>query len=943
MKGISDVKAIFEGLGGKAVEILVEKLIEIALSSFGDHLSEIKEKSHSEEAQLFCMIEESLMEAVGSDTGLITPELSSEASKVFFDCAPKNDKEFKNASLKALRMLKPNAEEYEIGQFEELLLHKFLSNEYLSQKYLLNSISEILTTVTKTQETGTEVFNTVYELKKFAQEWYKSYERDKDTWELSKEFIEENNTLLKQLIILFEQISKKITNVDDMSLTPSSFPGDQKKSYYDHKWMGYLFLNSEGSDNPKRLKDTFIMPSYKILSKDKFKDKFVESDYTKDDLDEVLKSFITGTNPYGSLLIQGFPGMGKTSISAYLANEYINNDRLLILPFREYDREDLANERRITDSLFFDILLKKLKCKGDDLSGKIIVLDGFDELPDSTSNKAKYSELLKGLFRMGRVKKIKFIITTRYDCIEERRFSDFNKVINLQYFPEEKIASYQESLCGLIRWKPVDLDDKRKIFGIPIILYLALSTNNFTPDSTTSIAEFYETIFRIKGGIFERFRDYLKTNLGHDIEAENDDGYENAIHPLENVEERFRDLLMKIAFYMFKKRKPSIDRKSYDDLISDFFHGINHQEHSLNNADFPISKLYDGTEEMEFVHGTVREFFLAEYLYQSIKEILSSNQTDNDKKIIAGRFGEILHYDVINEQTKEFLNYKFRHQLELNTYYQAVEDTFILMLEDGMMYYSSVGKVKKILRAEYTVFFNMLIVIHEWELPENKKIPIQHIAEMADYIKCYGTIGSFDLSRMSMEGIDLFGSVMVSPNLSNADLNNAKLSNAKLRNANLRNANLNNADLSSAYLRYAYLRNAYLRNAYLRNANLNNAYLRNANLSHANLINVDLSYANLRNADLSHANLSHVDLSHANLSHANLSDAYLLEVDFTYSELNNIRISHFISSYYTGCTFDDHNIRQIENLENIEFAYVLIRETGEKLIYPQYVEWKKRK
>jgi uncharacterized protein YjbI with pentapeptide repeats len=912
MKGISDVKATFEGLGGKAVEILVEKLIEIAFSSFGDHLSEIKEKSHSEEAQLFRMIEESLIEAMGSDTGLITSELSSEASKVFFDCAPKNSQEFRNASLKALRMLKPNAKEYEIGQFEELLLHKFLSNEYLSQKYLLNSISEISTKVTNTQEISAEISNTISELMSFLQKWYKSYEQDKDTRELSKACVEENNTLLKQLIIC-EHNSKKITNVDDMSLTPSSFPGDQKKAYYDHKWMGYLFLNSESSGNPKRLKDTFIMPSYKILSKEKDKDKdnviekYVESD-NADNLEEMLKSFITGAKPYGSLLIQGFPGMGKTSISAYLANEYLSDDILLILPFREYDREDIANERRITDSLFFDILLKKLKCKGDDLSGKIIVLDGFDELPDSTSSKEQYSELLKGLFRMGRVKKIKFIITTRYDYIGERCFSDFKKVINLQYFSEEKIASYQEKLCGIIRWQPVDLDEKREIFGIPIILYLALSTSNFTPDSTTSIAGFYETIFRIQGGIFERFRDYLLTNKCHNIVEEKDDGYENSIHPLENVEEKFRELLMKIAFDMFEKRIQSIDRKSYDDMIKKFFQDINFHEHTMNNTDFPISRLYDGTEELAFVHGTVREFFLAEYLYQNIKEVLELNQTENDRINIAGRFGEILQYGKINEQAKEFLYHKIRHHQELDSYYHAVEDTFILMLEDGMMYHSSKIKVKKILRVERTVFANMLIVIHGWELPENRKIQIHHMNEMAAYIDCCKNSLELDLSRMLMSEIYLHGNVLWLANLSEADLSKANLSKADLSKADLSEANLRKADLSEA------------------------------DLSNANLYKADLSEANLSEANLYKAYLGKAYLSKADLYKANLHRANLYEAD-----LYNIQITPLYSDDFRGCTFDNHNIHQIENLVDIEDAYVLIRETGEKLTYPQYIEWKKRR
>jgi uncharacterized protein YjbI with pentapeptide repeats len=398
----------------------------------------------------------------------------------------------------------------------------------------------------------------------------------------------------------------------------------------------------------------------------------------------------------------------------------------------------------------------------------------------------------------------------------------------------------------------------------------------------------------------------------------------------------------------------------------------------MNNTDFPISRLYDGTEELEFVHGSVRDFFLAEYLYQSIKGVLTSKQTENERINIARRFGEILQYNEINGQTKEFLYYKIQYHQELDAYYNAVENTFNLMLEDGMMYYCSKNMVKKILSVEQTVFFNMLIVIHGWELPEKRKIQIRHYDEMVGYLNCCHGKGYLDLSMMSMQGIVLVSLYAFFPNLrftnlSNANLSNANLSNADMSNtnlqeadmfyANLQEANLSNADLTKVILRNANLQNANLCNVKLRRSDLSGADLRyvdlsgadlsyadlsGANLSYADLSGADLGYADLSGADLSFADLGNADLFHtdlqkanlrsANLCKADLIEANLREANLCEANLSNIIIFYATSNKIRGCTFDDHNIQQVKDLENIEDAYVWIHKTRETLTYLQYIE-----
>ena len=59
-----------------------------------------------------------------------------------------------------------------------------------------------------------------------------------------------------------------------------------------------------------------------------------------------------------------------------------------------------------------------------------------------------------------------------------------------------------------------------------------------------------------------------------------------------------------------------------------------------------------GTDELQFVHRSIYEYFVAIYFYESIYKLKS-------KEKIAGKLGELLKYGELSEQMLEFIKYKF--------------------------------------------------------------------------------------------------------------------------------------------------------------------------------------------------------------------------------------------------------------------------------------------
>jgi len=158
-----------------------------------------------------------------------------------------------------------------------------------------------------------------------------------------------------------------------------------------------------------------------------------------------------------------------------------------------------------------------------------------------------------------------------------------------------------------------------------------------------------------------------------------------------------------------------------------------------------------------------------------------------------------------------------------------------------------------------------------------------------------------NLSKATLENLDLTGVNLSGCNLIRAELNGSKLNGADLSRANLVNARLKKCELGKTLFQEANLTkvdlsgsrliNTDLSKAILTDAKLNNASLIRANLSGADLTRVNLSESNLVNSNLSDAHLDGVSLVKANLIKANLSGLNLKNLNLEGASLNEANLN----------------------------------------------------
>ena len=218
-----------------------------------------------------------------------------------------------------------------------------------------------------------------------------------------------------------------------------------------------------------------------------------------------------------------------------------------------------------------------------------------------------------------------------------------------------------------------------------------------------------------------------------------------------------------------KEKNEDIQR---DVLIGNYFASIKHCEGVE-------------TDELQFVHRSIYEYFVTVYFFESVHELKSTEK-------LAGKLGELLKYGRLSKQILEFIRYKF-DSMKGYDLSNVTRETFNMMLRDGMTYYIGVS-CKNAIDRERRIFSNMLDIVGLWN-PSLGKVDNKIII----YLQCNRESGL---------------------NLSGADLSEA----------NLREADLRGADLRRTNLRGAYLRGADLRGAYLIGADLSRADLSRADL-----------------------------------------------------------------------------------------------------------------
>ncbi len=606
---------------------------------------------------------------------------------------------------------------------------------------------------------------------------------------------------------------------------------------YFNKWNSNMFLN----DFNKRDENVGVNISLRELYIEKHLPHYIWRKNRKesDDLKNLLSEYInknSGEEVNNKMLfILGQPGIGKSTlitwITAYFMDNIINNiNDILVYQFasdlKSVDWQNSSDKYNIADEI-----LRELNLSYDNLEGKTLIIDGFDEIIVQ-GNRTKiindiYHQWIKGTV----INKFSLIITCREHYIENLQKMDCN-YIALQTFDEEQIKSfctiYQEKNNSSISKDTIEkIIENKDILGIPLILYMILALD-ISIEKEGSLATVYNQIFSIKdGGIYSRCLQNKR--------------YETP-HRISQIKEQIHLISQKIAFWMFENNSEEayIPQKEYQEICNSVM-----QKNEQKSQDILIGNFFKAikhcegieSERLSFVHRSIYEYFVAEYIFEQICISIKKS-----KEELAGIFGKFLKKNILSVEILKYLDFKVEIS-ELSNMFDIVCDVFNLMINDGMTYYTR-ECYRNVMDCEMRVFANMLQIVHFWY----REI-YQFNEQVVGYIK--RNVGFFlNLQRLNLIGADLKRVNLIGADLSRANLSEANLSRADLKRVDLRETNLREVDLSETDLSEADLSEADLRRANLRRANLREVDLRNTNLMGINLSQVYLQSSIWKPSDI---------------------------------------------------------------------------------------------
>lgn len=710
--------------------------------------------------------------------------------------------------------------------------------------------------------------------------------------------------LLRTILTILDEKSGTTDSERDRKLECDKRLPDRTEEYR-KKWTENMFLNDFDEDD----EDAGVnIPLWQLHQPTFYRLNGRDTDLQN--LAERLDKCMQGENKKSRmLLILGQPGMGKSTMITWLLDEYqkkTNDDRKEILVYRFTDIDINwsveINEVKSSGTNVDDSILECLNMKKEDLSGKILILDGFDEVEAGNNRVAILKRLYKVWAADSLIKDFSLLITCRENYIEDPSQLLF-PYITLQPWNEEQIGSFcekYESLTNLrISEEAINkMKEMKNVFGIPIILYMALALE-ITVKDESSVVEVYDQIFSLEGGIYDRC-------LKRDILLPWDDA-----HRIAEIKKQIHQFSREISMWMFENnpQKAAIPKEVHEEIWRKIFEaaensGKSQKKEVLIGNYFRKVHCYEGadTEQLTFVHRSIYEYFVAETISSEMKEAVSE-MTEEAQESLAGVLGYRLKAGRINYTIGQYLKAKVSVMTEAlckekkEQFYIWLEGTVGKMLDAGMLYYTgkTIKEYRNVIEKEIKCFVNLLEILrvfldfsdHKYILGdvsrEKTELYVKYLADFAGIVVAI----EIDLQKAELKDADLRGVNLIGADLSKADLRSVNLMNADLRGVNLREADLVEANLINADLMAADLIGADLIGADLRRADLIEAILIEANLERGNLVNADLGGANLIDADLKEADLIRAKLKGADLRGADLRGADLIGADLEEAYLTN--------------------------------------------------------
>lgn len=718
-------------------------------------------------------------------------------------------------------------------------------------------------------------------------------------------------------------IRENIYNQERIKADYCKIPIENRAEEYTSKWNKNVFLN----DFNKRDKNAGVNIKLREIYLEEHLPHYVwkTDNEPLSDLKELLSEYIVDNDDKKMLLILGQAGIGKSTLITWImANLVEKKDNILVYQFAN----DLWSVNWQGENILNDIL-NDIGLEYDELENKTLILDGFDEIYVGSEREGILNKLNQELKRRNSLKIFSLIITCRENYIYNLQNVKFDYIV-LQAWDERQIRIFSRTYwekCGnrISDDKIQRILENREIFGIPLILYMILALD-VDIERGSSKMDIYDQVFSLKrGGIYDRCYDT-----------------EHRINSSE-IKKHIHRISQKIAFWIFENNadKVYISQKSFKEICENEMNESVVRSEEIQN-DALIGNFFKlkhcegkGTDELQFVHRSIYEYFVVIYFFESIHKLKT-------KEEVAGKLGELLKDGLLSEQILEFIKYKF-DSIKKYSLSNVTREIFNIMLKNGMTFYTK-ERYKNIIEQERNVFSNMLEIVGLWNpmLGEvNDKIIIYLQCNSGYRLNLKGIDLSgkkYDKEKLDLRGVNLRGANLIGADLRGVDLEGADLNGTNLSRADLRGVNLRGTNLKGANLKGADLGEACLARADLIGADLNGADLRGADLNETDLRCAYLVETDLRGAYLIKADLGRTDLSKAYLSEMDLEWKDLDEAEYGRAYLNKEYLSEgvLLDANLEGTLFNEQQVKILYRKYNLNMSDILLSETDERISYQEY-------
>lgn len=454
------------------------------------------------------------------------------------------------------------------------------------------------------------------------------------------------------------------------------------QDYYNYvrSYGDVLFLHKADGKKAITLKDTYVVPAYKRVNRNRSKERVIT-----DNMLELLRKF-SDDRESRVMIIEGDAGVGKSSLISHVC--YLNEVELKNSGQGIFGQSEIycVRLRNLTMSKGFvevpishiiESLGFQTDTEYDVLSKKaVILLDGFDELCmiDGMTDFAEQvlAEIIRG-FSDNHI-----IITTRPKFIDVSKLIDQGIYTDIEYvilkhfdyskrkewIEKYKVVCSKEEYSKLEKIENIKDDDSEGICDTPLALYM-LAAGHITDEAWNNPWFLYHQIFHVELSATEYNKIFSKTSYVHGIE-------------------KYKDILYRVSAEIAYKMYTTGNKKLYV-TESDIEKIVEQLDIDKPHIGTMVTRCYalcnywknDGKRGVaEFYHNNIRDFFLCEKIYMELEKIYKYYNEDCIKdeykcEVAIERFisflGNLFLYSELNDKVSEFIYYRSLYKMHTRT------------------------------------------------------------------------------------------------------------------------------------------------------------------------------------------------------------------------------------------------------------------------------------